>query len=106
MTNSSQRQQEHLFIGYIITLCFAVVCNLGILFSIVRLPMRSPNIRLIFLLTVALILGEIFGLPDSYNYHHTLCAAAGSLKAYFEIMVVCTSLVMSLLAYLQIFGCV
>lgn len=97
-------QHNHLFIGYWITLGVALLCNFIIVYCIATRPMKSPNIRYILLLTVCLILGEIFGLPYAYSYNEDLCIAAGSLKAYFEVMVICCNFCMCMLAYLQIFG--
>jgi hypothetical protein len=103
MTNPAV-QHEHLYIGYLITLVAAVVCNLCVMAHIIWNPMRSPNIRYILMLTVALILEELFGLPYVYTHQLPLCEAAGAMKAYFQIIVVGVSLFMSVLAYLQIFG--
>jgi hypothetical protein len=79
------------------------VCNIVVVWWILNGPMKTPNVRYLLMLTVALLFEQLFSFPVIYVRFHGVCEAAGALETYFQMVMLCASCGQALVAYYQIF---
>jgi hypothetical protein len=77
-------------------------CNIAVISNIFMLPMNTPNVRYVLILTTALFLEQIFAFPQVYVRYGHVCSASGALETYFELMMLCAGVFMAILAYCQL----
>jgi hypothetical protein len=87
---------------YTIVATAGFLCNLAVIISILLKPMRTPNIRYVLILTVALFLEQIFAVPQIYVRYGDVCSASGALETYFEMLMLCSSVFLAVAGYYQL----
>jgi hypothetical protein len=101
--------RNHLPYPIIIVMVYTIVgfvgycSNLAVITDILRGSMVTPNSRFVLILMVGLFLEQIFAFPQIYVHHGELCSVTGALEKYFEMLILCCSVCMAVLAYYQCF---
>jgi hypothetical protein len=88
---------------YSLIAAIGIVCDLAVIVSILQRPMKTPNVRYVLLLTVALFLEQIVSFPQIYVKYYSVCSTMSFLETYFAMMILCAGNCMVILAYFQLF---
>jgi hypothetical protein len=101
-----QRYSVGVILIYTLVASVGFTCNVAVIVSILKRPMRTPNVRYVLMLTSDLFLEQVFSFPQIYVRYNSLCAATDALENYLEMMMLCAGVCMSILSFYQLFKCV